>query len=857
MALTKVINNLADLNQSGSPNALKGCVGDTSEQPSSSSTIDYLLVAGGGGGGGYGQAGGGGAGGYITGSTTVYQGTPAILTIGEGGAGGYSGSSTAAADIAAGVSGSDSGFNGIRAIGGGSGSGPGGNTSPGRDGGSGGGGGTKGAPGLSLNNQGNNAGAEGAYTTPFWGAGGGGAGSVGGAGGGAGTGTGGTGVNINTFIDSTNATLSGIGEINSTNVWVGGGAGAGSWESVTGAAGGLGGGADSLPGAGGSVAKINGLNGTSNTGGGGSGASAYSDPSVGYSSGGTGGSGVVILQYNNTEVTSYTLTGSLVGGVNTTDNSAVVDFPAGAGCQALYQFENNTNDSSSNSYNPTSEANTAFPTSSPAPKFGTYSLELDGSTTYVNGIPIGLMTKIRTAAQFSVSVWVNPKTRPTGSGYANGKQIVKFLDDIYLSIYLDEELTLNYSVIPSLGVYIESPQTTSVRRINLNEWSHICLTGSAANGLKFYINGQQEAYNPSWPGTFIYYGNSSYQTNGLTGNYPSLPGNPTQVLDGNLDNLRVYDNELTQSQVLELTNMNLTTKFVDSPTAGTDTLVFKGGTGSISFENTETPGAEIGMVRTNTDLYSANSTSGMEHFTTGGWKDFTNCTTSICNYPTTARCLYTFDGDIVDACGNTSPDYLTGISYTAGKFGQGFAALGTSSALGYSRIGWSSGLGVNYNTSDFSISLWLKQYSYASYSACGNNALCYGYIFSGWSDSYWTLSTDQQAAGNTIAWKSWGPGAGQTQTAESGVFDLNTWYHIVCTRSTTDGIQLWLNNQLVASVSGSWTAGTASVYDMIGGYGDTGYTRQGLDGSISQFRLFESVLTPEQISQLYNEVYCP
>ena len=89
----------------------------------------------------------------------------------------------------------------------------------------------------------------------------------------------------------------------------------------------------------------------------------------------------------------------------------------------------------------------------------------------------------------------------------------------------------------------------------------------------------------------------------------------------------------------------------------------------------------------------------------------------------------------------------------------------------------------------------------------------------------------------------------------------DTWYHIVCTRSTTNGIQLYLNNVLIDSLGTSYNAETVNpanpVYDMIGGYGDTNYTRQGLNGSISQFRLFESVLTPAQISQLYNEVYCP
>ena len=88
MALTKVINDLADLNQSGSTNALKGCTGTTAQQPVSSSSIDYVIVGGGGG------AGGGIANSwwrwrwrcwwlYLLATTTVYHGTPTVITIGE------------------------------------------------------------------------------------------------------------------------------------------------------------------------------------------------------------------------------------------------------------------------------------------------------------------------------------------------------------------------------------------------------------------------------------------------------------------------------------------------------------------------------------------------------------------------------------------------------------------------------------------------------------------------------------------------------------------------------------------------------------------------------------------------------
>ncbi len=514
--------------------------------------------------------------------------------------------------------------------------------------------------------------------------------------------------------------------------------------------------------------------------------------------------------------------------------TAEMSFPSGATTFALWDFNG---DSVANpiTYN-------GFDTSISYVngKFGECA-EFNGSSstiTYAGQIPSSV------ASDYSISFWAYPDTISTGGhcvfrNWYSGGSWVAGQSAIYFYEYLSIKRLRIYRVktngASDVAIY------DSTIGIELNTWSHIVCVIDPTGAPTVYVNG----INISMP-----FFTDTYFSNPVSNTAFGIGEGTTDYYDGKLDQVRIYSSTLTAQQAYDLWQKenDIQTHFTSG---STDTLVFKEGSGEITFKNDTPPGAEIGMLRYNSTL------GQMEHFNSGGWKDFTKCTTSICNYPTTARCLYTFNGDIIDACGNTTPDYLTGISYTQGKFGQGFRALGPYSSLGYSRIGWSSGLGVDYNTSDFSISLWLKQYSYASYSACSNNALCYGYIFSGWSNSYWTLATDQQVAGNTIAWKSWGPGAGQIQTAESGIVDLNTWYHIVCTRSTTDGIQLWLNNQLVASVSGSWTAGTASVYDMIGGYGDTGYTRQGLNGSISQFRLFESVLTPAQISQLYNEVYCP
>jgi len=608
MATTKVINDLIDLNQTGNTTALKGCKGDNANQPQTPTvSVDYLVVAGGGGGGGYGQAGAGGAGGFLDGTIVAPNNTEINIVVGLGGAGGTG------ALPATGINGQDSGFYTIQSQGGG---GSQAHTYGGLPGGSGGGSATLASVGFTggsgVSGQGNAGGTAVAANylgNPYSGSGGGGAGTAG-TGGNNVDGDGGRG-KTTTIITTANASTANVGQnsglLNVTAPAFAGGGGGGAFGATCGDGGDGGGGDGNI---GNSVYPLanNGYSGTTNTGGGGGGVGSYGPDT---NRAGNGGSGVVILKYANADVSNVTISGSLIGGINPVDNSAVVDFPAGTGCQALYQFENNTDDSTDNNYDPTSEANISFPTSSPAPKFGTYSLYMNGSSSYVNGIPQTLATTLRTAGLFTFSMWINPIAAPSGLA-----DFIRFIDNIYVRILINSDLTLGYVVIPVAGTYIEPPLTTSVARINLNEWSHVCLTGSVANGIKFYINGQQEAYNPAWVGTFMTYTDTNYKTNGLNGS-SGLPGNANQVMNGNIDNFRVYNQELSSSQVLQLAYMNIDTKFDD----GTNTtLVFKSGTGTINLTGSSVLGPKVGDLRTNEDQTSGGSASAMEHFMSTGWR---------------------------------------------------------------------------------------------------------------------------------------------------------------------------------------------------------------------------------------------
>ncbi|MBO93169.1 MAG: hypothetical protein CMM27_14770, partial [Rhodospirillaceae bacterium] len=668
MALTKVINDLADLNQSGSTNALKGCAGTTAQQPASSSTVEYLMVAGGGGGGGWGQAGGGGAGGYVTGSTTVYHGTPTVITIGEGGAGGYSNSAVNSIDVV-GLNGDDSGFNGLRAIGGGGG---GSYNDPGNsitityavDGGSGGGAGTQGQNnnqfsgeyGEGIIGQGHDGGTTynasgGGYGTPWMGGGGGGAGASGSGGlnAGTGSGNGGVGIQINdssgiNMISTDNAVLAGVGE-NSSGIWVSGGGGGGAYDNV--ASSGGKGGASGTAGGNATGFGYNGTDGMVNTGAGGSGASGYSNISPGsvgtYYRGGAGGSGLGILKYNNTEVTGYTLN---------SEDTYTVNWPADKYGAAYWPLNLNVKDVGGN-YD-----GTATDVTYVTGKFN-QAASFNGSSSIIQG------TQPAQSESFTISAWV----KTTASGAWNiAVAMGATATHVYgLSMWISTSNSLyaQWGNGSSEDIWGTLPTTP----INTGEWFHIAITVNniASPTVKGYINGVLEGsgYSAGSP-VAITFDPSLFTIGGRE----NTSGTLGYYWNGEIEQVRFYGSELSLTDIQDI-------------------------------YNNSKPGS-LPPLKTSSDL-----------------------TTTICNFPSgaTGTALYQFEGTANDSC--TVGPYngtFTSPAYGTGKFGPECASFNGSSSY----------IDTNYTLpaiSTISFSLWFKtsttgsqMYMFGDFDSSGANA---------------------------------------------------------------------------------------------------------------------------------------
>lgn len=494
--------------------------------PAGVTSVEYLLVAGGGGGGGItavnaGGAGGGGAGGVLNGTGfAVIPLTVFPVVVGAGGAAGVGG-------VGPGGNGGNSAFSTLMAIGGGGGASLGNNN--GVNGGSGGGGrlNSAGTGGSGTPGQGNNGG-NGA-PAGFAAGGGGGASAAGADGitGGIG-GAGGAGV---------------VNAITGTAVTYAGGGGGGGYNNVGGSGGGGGGDAPAARGAGG--------DGTPNTGGGGGGASGSTAGAA--FNGGAGGSGIVVIRFMPATpppapVAEWRMDEAVWNG--TTGEAA--------------DNTGNGNDGTSVNGASTTDVNPAIPGDPGTCGYGVF----DGTDDFVD-VP-GLSGILNGTA--SLTFWINTSQVGNDLGWmapgVTGVEQSGGADDIFWG-WLDGSGQIGISVGDDFAA--DQKSTTAV---NDGTWHHVALTRDAVSGnTKVYVDGILETSGNSGTGTI----GTPFTS---LGRIEDTGGTP-EHLDGLLDEVRVFDQILTDSDVIAIRDSTHPCPAIQSLTYYTMDETLWGGVGAV------------------------------------------------------------------------------------------------------------------------------------------------------------------------------------------------------------------------------------------------------------------------------------
>ncbi|AZQ62741.1 LamG domain-containing protein [Flammeovirga pectinis] len=146
---------------------------------------------------------------------------------------------------------------------------------------------------------------------------------------------------------------------------------------------------------------------------------------------------------------------------------------------------------------------------------------------------------------FSFEVWVKPTLVSSGNVYTVG-QANSTTENISLKVNTDGTLSVFFKVEDQSS---DTYQLNSISTVQAGEWSHIAYTNEGGVDAKLYINGVLDDSNPtSLPRIF------TSITNDLTIGKKLYDTEDTDHFPGEIDELRIWDKVLTQTEIVEKMN---------------------------------------------------------------------------------------------------------------------------------------------------------------------------------------------------------------------------------------------------------------------------------------------------------------
>ena len=216
-------------------------------------------------------------------------------------------------------------------------------------------------------------------------------------------------------------------------------------------------------------------------------------------------------------------------------------------------------------------------------------------------------------------------------------------------------------------------------------------------------------------------------------------------------------------------------------------------------------------------------------------------TTDTQDYIATNLAYYQLDSSADDAHSGTYNGTESNITYEFGRYG---AAAVFSGSTSYIDLPVNSSLTKN---NDFTWSMW---FNLTSTTLNDNQVL---FSNNSTSTSKYFLMLNNSTLGSI---RFYGQGLTDERSA-SGLVTAGKWFHLVVTKSSTDGLIVYLDNVAVITETGhtgSYAIGSQSnSKNVLGGYYVLSSFMFPLLGSIDQVRIFDSALSSSQVTQLYQE----
>lgn len=440
-------------------------------------------------------------------------------------------------------------------------------------------------------------------------------------------------------------------------------------------------------------------------------------------------------------------------------------------------------------------------------------LQFNGSDNYIQFTEAN--TLFETYNNFTVEMWVRSENSAPGCLYAEG---------------ITGSNSNQFRIWGSGGKLIVRPINTSSPQLSITDqngnnlfgagkpWYHIAIVGTPGSNsgdidLIVYVNGVNR-------GELTYTKPSADYDNSLIGKYSGSGG----AFDGEIDEFRAWSRALNQSE------LNINKCSISSTLNLERHLKFNEGSGNSIYEE---------VSGTNNTLQG----------TTPTWTSNSNCSTNLVAY-------YPFNGNANDESANNNNGIVSGASLTNNRFNKSNSAYAFDGISNYIEIPDNDVFSIS-TTSKLSISVWMRvdQLDFSNYEGTGDYVHWMGKGSNG--DKEWLFRMYNKSSpirpNRTSCYAfnlSGGLGAGSYVEEE---LTVGEWIHYAMIYDySTNTIQLYKNGilkdtDMFTDYNITPQNGTTPV--RIG----TSDFNSFFKGAIDDIRVYDGILTPEEITNLYNE----
>jgi len=203
-----------------------------------------------------------------------------------------------------------------------------------------------------------------------------------------------------------------------------------------------------------------------------------------------------------------------------------------------------------------------------------------------------------------------------------------------------------------------------------------------------------------------------------------------------------------------------------------------------------------------------------------------------------------FSGNANDASGNGNNGVVSGATLTNDRFGNPNSAYSFNGLTNIIKVsGLSSAMHLNAYSGSFSVVLWVK----ASTQTTSSRIFEHDDNNSGWPFSFMVSGTPY----TSVALNSY-DGTNNPMATVTNVLD-NNWHMVtMIVNHTTDSLYGFLDNTLQAQILNTLTSGN-SLSDTLS-IGNRRNLNRGLNGLIDDIRVYNRVLSKNEVNIIYNEV---